>query len=147
MTATEQLAIAPILEHSLRQTLEILCFSEAETLSAPPPGSGSVTANVNFSGDRSGTLQMAAEPSTAHALTAAFLGLDVSSAPTAAESGDALRELAGIVCGRFLSAVNPAARFTMRVTSRNRRARPSNSVLEQTYRLPSGDLRVALQFS
>ncbi|HEY3938969.1 MAG TPA: chemotaxis protein CheX [Bryobacteraceae bacterium] len=147
MTATEQLAIAPILEHSLRQTLEILCFSEAETLPAASPHFGSVTANVNFSGDRSGSLQMAAEPSTAHALTAAFLGLDVSSEPAAAQSGDALRELAGIVCGRLLSTVNPAASFTLQVAARNSRAPKSGSALEQTYRLPSGDLRVALQFS
>jgi hypothetical protein len=147
MTATEMLAIAPILENSVRQTLEIMCFAEAEAIAPAPPSSSSLTALVSFSGDRSGSLQLAAEPRAAHALATAFLGLNDSSDPPKTLTGDTLRELAGVVCGRLLSAVNPTARFEMQVSPGNSRAHNSQNTLQQSFRLASGDLQVGLQFA
>jgi hypothetical protein len=147
MTTTERLAIAPILELSVRQALEIMCYTEAETIADPAPHSSGVSARVSFSGDRSGSLELAAQPRTVAVLTATFLGLDDANEPPEMSSLDTLRELAGVVCGRLISSVDPAARFEMQAWAGPAGDTDSTDTIRQAFRLAPGDLRAVLQFS
>jgi hypothetical protein len=147
MTTTERLAIAPILELSVRQALEIMCFTEAQTVTDAEPHSSDLTARVSFSGDRSGSLELAAEPPTAAALTATFLGLGDTDEPAEKLRSDTLRELAGVVCGRLISSVDPAGRFEMQAWAGPAGKGDLKDAIQRTFRVASGDLRAVLHFS
>jgi Chemotaxis phosphatase CheX len=142
------------LQRLMRQSLEIMCFAEAELLPPllhlEPLRDMTVAAEVEFSGSHSGHLAIETGPATARALTAAFLGLDLSHPSLSAHAPGVLEELAGTVCGRLVASLDPTARFQMSIPSTHLAVSGRDDykdTIEQVFRLSSGALRVTLRLA
>jgi hypothetical protein len=133
------------LEHLVRHTLEVLCFAEAQRLSAVLPIARPVAARIDFSGARAGHLQLEAEDAAARALTAAFLGLEPWHPSLASYTHDAMRELARVLSGRLVTSLDPEAPFET-VAAPAGSGEPKETI-RQAFRVSAGTLSVTLQLS
>jgi Chemotaxis phosphatase CheX len=138
------LHLAALLAHSVEQAVEIMCFAEACLIPAPPTISAPLSAQVYFSGSRTGLLELSAEPGVAAALTAAMLGMDSAAKPDQELLLATLWELARVICGRFISSLDPERPFEMRSGAHATCVSNSESI-SQYWRLPTGALRVVLE--
>jgi hypothetical protein len=143
-TPTPTVYLAPLLAHNVEQAIEILCFTEACAISEPPALSAPLRARVYFSGSRTGLLELSAEPRVAAALTAAMLGMGSAAEPDQELMHATLHELARIICGRFISSLDPEHPFEMRSAAHATGVSNSESI-SQYWHLPTGPLHVDLE--
>jgi hypothetical protein len=138
------LHLAALLAHSLEQAIEIMCFTEACPIPAPATISAPLSAQVFFSGSRTGLLELSADPAVAAALTAAMLGMGSAAKPDQELLLATLRELARIICGRLISSLDPERPFEIR-SAAHATCVPNSESITQYWRLPTGALRVVLE--
>jgi hypothetical protein len=136
------------LERLVHHTLEVMCFAEAERVASPLPIAGAgraILARIDFSGGCGGSLQLEVEPAVARALAASSLGLEPAHRSLAGQTGDAIQELARVLCGRLITSLHPAAAFEMKPAAPGSRA--SKETVRQAFRVPAGTLCITLQMS
>lgn len=134
-----------ILAYSVEQVLEMMCFSEAQPVSEPFEESRVIATRINFWGNLTGCLRIEISGDTANWLAVSFLGIhDAALEPSMAE--DTVCELGNVICGRFLSLLDPSANLRIDAP---RKQEPSNSgeIAWQHFRADSGLLRVAFEFN
>jgi len=133
------------LERLVHHALEVMCFAEAERLPSLPAMAVPVEVSVDFSGGRTGRLQLAVDTDAAGALSAAFLGIEAGLPSAASETAAVVQELAHVLAGRLVTAVEPAVPFeTKRHCSTS--WKPEKTI-NQAYRVCSGTFRITLQLS
>jgi hypothetical protein len=132
------------LERLVHHTLEVMCFAEAERLPSLPAMRRPIEASVDFSGGRAGRLQLAIDADTAHALSAAFLGLEAGHASAASEAFSVVRELAHVLAGRLVTSLDPAVPFE---TKRSTASWEPDTTIGQAFRVSAGTFRITLQIS
>jgi hypothetical protein len=149
MPATDTVSASQIdaaLEGLVHHTLEVMCFAEAERLPFLPAFAHPVEARIDFSASYAGHLQMEVEPAAAHALTAAFLGLEPSHPSLVLHTRDAVHELARVLCGRLVTSLDPTAPFETTPTAIGGSV-GGGETIRQAFRLSTGTLRITLQMS
>ena len=132
------------LERLVHHTLEVMCFAEAKRLPFLPLMAAPVEAAVEFSGGRTGRLQLAVDGDTARALSTAFLGLEAGHASAALEASSVVRELAHVLAGRLVTCLDPAVPFE---TKRSAASWEPDTTIGQAFRICTGTFRIALQMS
>lgn len=108
MSDTQQLmdCVSRTLETMFYTTVESTAASTAAATGTPH------VRRVSFRGTREGRLAVGLDDGAAAALAASFLGLDPAEVG-AGEREQVLGELANMVCGSYLSAVNPDGHFEL----------------------------------
>src|SRR5581483_3982862 len=99
------------LKYTVQQVLETMCFSEALPASDLPPEECVIGATVSFGGTLSGRLRVEISSFAASRLASSFLGQDVAVGSPLAEH--TVCELGNVICGRFLSLLNPSAHLNI----------------------------------
>ena len=132
------------LERLVHHALEVMCFAEAERLPSLPPIGTAVEVSVDFSGGRTGRLQLAVDADAARALSAAFLGVEAGHSLAASETAAVVQELAHILAGRLVTALDPAVPFE---TNRSAASWEPDATIGQAFRVCAGTLRITLQMS
>jgi hypothetical protein len=137
-------ALLAALAQSVTQVLETMCFSSGSAI--PPTARATEVAKITlpFRGSYSGFLHLSVELAAARALTSQFLGHEDVKVTSASEVDGTVRELGKVICGHFLSGLDPAGRLMILPACSGTEA--LNESLEQTFRIPAGHLRVAIQF-
>lgn len=134
-----------ILAYSVKQVLEIMCFSETEPASDPFESEHVITTSIGFHGSFSGCLRLEISGDAANWLAASFLGLrEVTADSGAAEA--TVDELGNVICGCFLSLLDPSASVRIDPPAKQGLSSESADVVWQNFRADSGLLRVAFQF-
>lgn len=134
-----------ILSHSVRQSLETMCFSEAQPVDDSFDTDDVIATRVKFHGSLSGCLRLETSAKAANRLAASFLGL-AQLASESALAKDTVCELGNVICGRFLSLLEPAANLIIEVSRAAERAGADVEGQWQNFRADSGVLRVAVEF-
>ena len=137
--------IEGVLERLVHHTLEVMCFADAERLPSPPPMQRTIQARVDFWGSRAGHLQLEIESRAAGSLAAAFLGVEPWHPSLTAETGDAIGELARVLCGRLVTSLDPSAPFEIKSAPGDPHE-PAETI-RQAFRVAGGTLRITLQIS
>ncbi len=135
-----------ILEYSVRQVLELMCFAEARPVSETFAYDSVIATSVHFHGSLSGRLWLETSSDGAKWLALSFLGLcerDVASISAAAE--ETVQELGSVICGRFLSLLDSSANLKIDRSMKDFPEVNAAGLPWQTFRADSGLLRVALQ--
>lgn len=132
------------LERLVHHTLEVMCFAEAERLPSLPAMGTPIEASIDFSGGRTGRLQLAIDANAAHALSAAFLGVEAGHLSAASETIGVVQELAHVLAGRLVTFLDPALPFEAK---RSTASRKPETTIGQAFRVCAGTFRVTLQMS
>jgi CheY-specific phosphatase CheX len=130
---------------SLQQVLETMCFTQASPVSEVPLQGSLIRTSVAFTGSISGFIRLQASTETADWLTASFLGQTQTSANPLSEA--TVSELANVICGRFLSSLDPSARLTIYPPGPDTTTLDARVVRWQTFQLDCGLLRIAYQLN
>lgn len=135
-----------ILTSSVTQVLELMCFSEVQPISEAFVADEVIASSVKFHGSLSGYLWLEMGCSTAHWLTASFLGTsDV--APERSQAEETVCELGNVMCGRFVSRLDPSADLRIDAPVKGKAANTSRELVWQNFRADAGLLRVAFQLN
>ncbi len=140
MPATET---SEFLTSSVTQVLELMCFSEAQPSSDAFEADEVIASSVNFHGSVSGSLWLEMSSSAAHWLTASFLGLHDVGEDSLAE--DTVCELGNVICGRFISWLDPSANLRIDPPVKGKAIAASRELVWQNFRADAGLFRVAIQ--
>jgi CheY-specific phosphatase CheX len=139
MLATET---SPVLAHTVGYVLETMCFSETAPCSENFSEEDVIGTTVAFSGTLSGCLQLETTKAAARGLATSFLGLTASDTM----ASDMICELGNVICGRFLSLVEPGARVKID-TPVKRGVIYSGDITWHNFRSDCGPLRVAFKLN
>jgi hypothetical protein len=144
MCATET---SEALARSVQYALETMCFAEA--LRAPQaPAEPSKRATVPFLGSLAGCLDIEIGAHAAQALTSALLGLRPGETPAEPYVHDALCELGVVICGRWLSTLDPSACLRLgngEITGISAESDALSPELRLDFQLEYGHLAVSLR--
>jgi CheY-specific phosphatase CheX len=122
-----------------------MCFTQASAVPEAPIEGSTIRASVEFSGSLSGCLEVKVGRTTAQSLATSFLGQAVRPADPLSEA--TVFELADVICGRFLSVLNPSAMLTIQPPARGTRGMESSAAAEkQTFQLDCGLLHITYRF-
>jgi two-component system, chemotaxis family, chemotaxis protein CheY len=105
-------SVEELLRVSARHVLETMFFSSVEGELPPQSVDHGLSAWITFSGSISGRFALVLSPDAASNVANNFLGL-TGAAVDATEEGQVVRELANMVCGRFLSRFAPDGHFDL----------------------------------
>jgi len=105
-------SVEELLRSSATHVLETMFFSTVERELPPDQVDRGLSAWINFSGSISGRFAIVLSPEAASNVANNFLGL-TGEAVNAEEEAQVVRELANMVCGRFLSRFAPAGHFDL----------------------------------
>ncbi len=141
MPRTEE---SQVLEYTVQQVLETMCFSEALHVSEPLRGGDIVGTTVAFTGSLRGYLRLEIASAAASTLAESFLGLHDSTSD-ALETEGTVQELGNVICGRFLSLLHPSASLSID-SPVQKLAAPCSDLAWQNFRADCGPLRVAVVF-
>lgn len=141
LPATE---IAEALDRSVRHALETMCFAEAVP-AAFSPGLGK-TALVSFRAGFAGSLDLDIAPAAAQALATALLGSPAEETPPHAYIDDTICELGTVICGHFLSALDPTAALQLERARLVPQQSTAPADLRLGFQLEQGPLAVSLRF-
>jgi len=113
MTATLSFnTLVGALDQAVTETLETMFFAEAQLGAPDAPDSEVLRMQVAFSGDETGTLEMAISTGTARELAGNFLGLSTSEV-SASDLQSVCGELANMICGAMVSLACPDGHFDL----------------------------------
>ena len=132
------------LERLVHHALEVMCFAEAERLPSLPNIGTPVEASVDFTGYRTGRLQLAVDAGAARALSAAFLGVEAGHPSATSETAAVVQELAHVLTGRLVTSLDPAVPFEAK---RSAPFREPETTIGQAFRVCAGTLRITPQMS
>lgn len=142
--------ISEALKHTVRHVVETMCFSEVAPTEEAWHNADTIVTAVNFYGSRSGRLQLEVSSSAAWSLRDAFLGTAQPAEHEDATAGQVVGELGTIICGRFLSAVDPLSTVTLaaphRCTSGSNHNETETRRVRQGFLLESGHLTASIEF-
>lgn len=147
------------LQRTVRHVVETMCFAEvapSELAASEQPWAKAETivTAVNFYGSRSGRLQLEVSSSAAWSLRKAFLGTKEQD-EAAGEAGELVGELGTMICGRFLSAVDPLSTLSLSTPETCApavrepelvRVKKTGAGLRQGFLLDSGHLTASVEF-
>lgn len=134
------------LAYSVRQVLETMCFAETEAAVGAFHETRVISTSVAFHGTWSGCVRMEMSRDAADWLAASFLGVR----DAALESGlaeETLFELGNVICGRFVSLLDPSADLRMDAPVPMNTTGDSAGFAWQHFRAEAGVLRVAFEFT
>ncbi len=138
------------LNRTVRHVVETMCFSEVAPTDELWQNADTIVTAVNFYGSRTGRLQLEVSSSAAWSLRDAFLGTAEQENAADETAGQVVEELGTMICGRFLSAVDPLSDMTLgRPELRKQAAAPANNAvpsLRQGFLLESGHLTASVEF-
>lgn len=138
------------LNRTVRHVVETMCFSEVAPTADLWQNADTIVTAVNFYGSRSGRLQLEVSSSAAWSLREAFLGAGQEQNTEDDTAGLVVEELGNMICGRFLSAVDPLSEMSLgRPEPSKKAAAPSSDALQsvrQGFLLESGHLTASVEF-
>jgi CheY-specific phosphatase CheX len=102
-----------------------------------------IRTTVEFDGSISGFVEVKVSRSTASSLAASFLGQSLGSVDSMVEA--TVSEVADVICGRFLSVLDPSATLSFDPPARETKAVKPPSVHRQTFQLDCGLLDITYQ--
>ena len=105
-------SVEDLLRSSAGQVLVTMFFSSVEQTAPAASLDGGLSASISFSGSIAGRFAIALSPEAAMNVSNNFLGL-MGEAIGRTEQEQVVRELANMVCGRFLSRFEPNGRFDL----------------------------------
>lgn len=139
------------LKRTVRHVVETMCFSEVALTEETWEKAETIVTAVNFYGSRSGRLKLEVSSSAAWSLRDAFLG-DPRPQDGAVDeaAGQVVGELGTMICGRFLSSVDPLSSVTLGMPELERpvekQAEGELAAVRQNFVLDSGHLRASVEF-
>ncbi len=134
------------LKRTVRHVVETMCFSEVALTEHSWENADTIVTAVNFYGSRTGRLQLAVSSSAAWSLRDAFLGKrDEETAPDES-AGDLVNELGTMICGRFLSSVDPLAKMSIEAPQQGKTYGSALQDITQDFVLDAGHLTASVQF-
>jgi CheY-specific phosphatase CheX len=112
-TTPDRTQVDACLHKATVETLELMCFTAAETSTDSILQPSETTAKqIEFTGDAHGQLCVAMEVETARLLAANFYGSEPESLEDVQVEA-LVAELTNVVCGGMLSLLSPAGSFTL----------------------------------
>ena len=135
--------VATLLDHSVSQVLETMCFSEAVPVSETFTRDEAIGTTVAFKGSLSGQLSLEFIEATAAQLSAAFLGLEELPADSTT-TAEVVGELGNVICGRMISIFDPCADVSIQPPAKA--DGPASGQHWRTFRSDAGLLRIAVRF-
>ncbi len=138
------------LKRTVRHVVETMCFSEvAPTDESWQNNAETIVTAVNFYGSRSGRLQLEVSSSAAWSLRDAFLG-ECEQRRGKGSAGQMVEELGTMICGRFLSSVDPLSQMSLRASGIGQQSAASGDTapkrVRQGFLLDSGHLTASVEF-
>lgn len=133
-----------VLEYTVSQVLETMCFFEANSVSDGPGDDCVLGATVPFEGALSGSLRLEVEREAAKRLAASFLGVP-ELAPESRLAEDTVGELGNVICGRFLSLLYPSESLRMAAPQHDRKPEDSSGLDWHRFEAGGGRLRLAFR--
>ena len=142
------------LKRTVRHVVETMCFSEVAPSDAaagnePWATADTIVTAVNFYGSRTGRLQLEVSSSAAWSLRNAFLGTKEQD-EAAGQAGELVGELGTMICGRFLSAVDPLSSMTLAMPETRAPelvpVKKAPQSVRQGFLLESGHLTASVEF-
>ncbi len=137
--------LSRVLADATEQVLETMFFTTLESrLDAVPETSGAITAALSFQGELRGTFCLDLSTESACRLAASFLATEPDVLPQE-RVGEAVCELANMICGRTLSQMQ--SEDTFELLAPHLEAQPVASTAGPThiFQLEDGYLRVSLE--
>lgn len=137
------------LKRTVRHVVETMCFSEVAPTNEAWQKADTIVTAVNFYGSRTGRLQLEVSSSAAWTLREAFLGTSEPENGVNGTAGEVIGELGTMICGRFLSAVDPLSNLTMATPELSVEPVPVKSAVQtvrQQFQLESGHLTASVEF-
>ena len=134
------------LKRTVRHVVETMCFSEVAPTEQAWENADTIVTAVNFYGSRSGRLQLEVSSSAAWSLRDAFLGGREQDAEVDGSAGELVGELGTMICGRFLSSVDPLAKMSLAAPEMGNTGEHAFEDVRQGFLLNSGHLRASVQF-
>ena len=138
------------LQRTVRHVVETMCFSEVAATDETWQNADTIVTAVNFYGSRSGRLQLEVSSSAAWSLRDSFLGKPEQGQAAADSAGEVVAELGTMICGRFLSSVDPLSPLSLATPETSQcsvsvlRDAPRN--VRQGFLLQAGHLTASVQF-
>lgn len=137
------------LKRTVRHVVETMCFSEVAPTEETWQNADTIVTAVNFYGSRSGRLQLEVSSSAAWSLRDAFLG-SREARDAQEEAGQMVGELGTMICGRFLSSVDPLSKMTLATPELElqpvRTGGKSAKLVRQGFVLEAGHLTASVEF-
>ena len=128
-----------------------MCFSEVEPTDEIWSNSDTIVTAVNFYGSRTGRLKLEVSSSAAWSLRDAFLGCSDGEKRIESNAGELVDELGTMICGRFLSAVDPLSKINLAMPVKAERSELPAGALDnqqiwQGFVLDFGNLTTSVEF-
>lgn len=133
-----------VLAHAVGYVLETMCFSQALPVSETQTEEADVRTAVPFTGSISGCLKLHVSRPTAEWLAASFLGQDLT--PNSPLAEQTVRELGNVICGRFLSQLDPSASLNIQPPVADTSKSDCADSAWHMFRADAGLLRIKFQF-
>lgn len=145
MPASCATEIAETLDRSVRYALETMCFAEAfrATISVALP----MRVQIPFRAGFTGTLDLAVTPTAARWLAAAVLGSPPGEIPPEPYVDDTVCELGTVICGHFLSSLDPYSALELQRARLLSEVPTSSAGLHLGFQLEQGELAVSLRLT
>ncbi len=138
------------LNRTVRHVVGTMCFSEVAPTEELWQNADTIVTAVNFYGSRTGRLQLEISSSAAWSLRDAFLGTAQQENAADETAGQVVEELGTMICGRFLSAVDPLSEMSLaRPELSKQPVAPANNglpSLRQGFLLDGGHLTASVEF-
>jgi hypothetical protein len=138
------------LKRTVRHVVETMCFSEVAPTEDSWQNVDTIVTAVNFYGSRSGRLQLEVSSSAAWSLRDAFLGTCDEDRGALDTTGQVVGELGTMICGRFLSSVDPLSTMNLATPQIGQQSRETDdkrsTQVRQRFVLESGHLTASVEF-
>jgi CheY-specific phosphatase CheX len=137
------------LKRTVRHVVETMCFSEVALTDESWEKADTIITAVNFYGSRSGRLQLEVSSSAAWSLRDAFLGTSEQDRGAEETAGQVVGELGTMICGRFLSSVDPLSKMSLatpEVGQQSVTGDKASQHVRQGFVLESGHLTASVEF-
>lgn len=137
------------LKRTVRHVVETMCFSEVAPTEETWQKADTIITAVNFYGSRTGRLKLEVSSSAAWSLRDAFLGAGEQDGGLEG-AGQVVGELGTIICGRFLSSVDPLSTMSLDTPELGQpvvvRVEKAPQHVRQGFLLESGHLTASVEF-
>jgi CheY-specific phosphatase CheX len=132
-----------VLKRTVQQVLETMCFSEVLPTAESQIETSEIATDVKFRGSYVGRLRLEMGKNTAELLATSFLGFR-SLQPDSSAPRETVHELGNIICGRFLSELDPSAELNIDPPMETKPLGDSAEVLWHNFQADCGAFRVAV---